>query len=156
LAGIRADAVAHHMRLGEIAQAVIDGVVAEIRSGRLAGAGLRDRVGQDARAGPGPFPVCGPRYDPLVECLRHPLRVEYEPSETLERTSEMVYLQPTPGRILLEMIDKVPLMSADTFYDLGSGLGHVPILVSLLTDARAVGVEVEPTYVHYARCSAEK
>ena len=44
----------------------------------------------------------------------------------------------------------------DRFYDLGSGLGRVPMLVSLLTGTRAVGVEYEPTYVHYARRAARK
>jgi hypothetical protein len=35
--------------------------------------------------------------------------------------------------------------------DLGSGLGHVPILVSIFTEARGVGIECEAAYIESAR-----
>ena len=39
---------------------------------------------------------------------------------------------------------------------MGSGLGQVPILVDLLSEAKAKGVEFEPAYCDYARgCAAE-
>jgi hypothetical protein len=38
----------------------------------------------------------------------------------------------------------------------GSGLGQVCILVGLLTGARSVGIEFEPTYCDYARRSARR
>jgi 16S rRNA A1518/A1519 N6-dimethyltransferase RsmA/KsgA/DIM1 with predicted DNA glycosylase/AP lyase activity len=39
--------------------------------------------------------------------------------------------------------------------DIGSGLGHVPLLASILTSARSIGIELEATYVERARQSAE-
>jgi SAM-dependent methyltransferase len=63
----------------------------------------------------------------------------------------MVFYQPTPVRHILHMIRMCALTAADVLVDLGSGLGHVPILVSLLSQARAVGVEVDSAYVATAR-----
>jgi SAM-dependent methyltransferase len=68
----------------------------------------------------------------------------------------MVYYQPTPARIILELVEKANLTGKDVFYDLGSGLGQVPILVNLLSEAQAKGIEFEPAYCDYARaCAAE-
>lgn len=66
----------------------------------------------------------------------------------------MVQLQNTPARILMELIEKSGLGPADTFYDVGSGLGQVPLVVHLSTGARALGLEREPAYVDYARACA--
>lgn len=63
----------------------------------------------------------------------------------------MVQLQNTPARILLELIDKAGLGPSDRFYDIGSGLGQVPLVVHILTGARVLGIEREPAYVGYAR-----
>jgi SAM-dependent methyltransferase len=68
----------------------------------------------------------------------------------------MVFYQPTPVRIILEMLNKVEFGKSDCFYDIGSGLGRVVILVALLTEAQAVGVEYETSYVSYAQLSADK
>nr|WP_230688022.1 class I SAM-dependent methyltransferase [Hymenobacter ruricola] len=43
----------------------------------------------------------------------------------------------------------------DTFYDLGSGLGQVPLLVRLLSGATTAGVEIEPAYCRYAQACAD-
>ncbi len=40
---------------------------------------------------------------------------------------------------------------ADVFIDVGSGLGRPAVLVSLLTGAACVGIEVQPQLVHAAR-----
>jgi SAM-dependent methyltransferase len=63
----------------------------------------------------------------------------------------MVHLEPTPARAILDMVDRLHLTKDDVFYDLGSGLGQVVILVRLLTGVRAVGIEVEPSYCEVAR-----
>jgi hypothetical protein len=42
------------------------------------------------------------------------------------------------------MINDANLCRDDVFHDLGSGLGHVVMLVALLSGAPAIGVEVEP------------
>lgn len=145
-----------HRRLTDIAQAAIDTLIGEIRSQRMARADLLARFQGYARAGAGPMMGDRPDYDLFDDFLSDLLAVDIEPCETHPLTDEMVALQPTPGRIIMEMIRVLPLTEADRFYDLGSGLGRVPILVSLLTGVRAVGIEVEPTYVDYARGSAEK
>jgi precorrin-6B methylase 2 len=78
------------------------------------------------------------------------------PPETQAREMEMVFFQKTPARIILEMVEKAHLTNEDVFYDLGSGLGQVPILVNLLTGAAAKGIEIEPAYSDYARaCAAD-
>lgn len=67
---------------------------------------------------------------------------------------EMVFYQPTPVRHVFDLVERVGITEADVFVDLGSGLGHVPMLVSILTGARCIGVERDPVYVELARRSA--
>ncbi|MGA2097391.1 MAG: class I SAM-dependent methyltransferase [Candidatus Acidiferrum sp.] len=67
---------------------------------------------------------------------------------------EMVPYQPTPARHIFELIVRTALTEQDVLIDLGSGLGHVPLLVSICTAARAIGVELQPTHVNCARQSA--
>jgi hypothetical protein len=55
---------------------------------------------------------------------------------------EMVHYEPTPARIVLDFVDRVPLSDADVFYDIGSGLGRVVILMNLLTGIRCRGIEI--------------
>jgi SAM-dependent methyltransferase len=76
--------------------------------------------------------------------------------ETKAKEPEMVYYQQTPARIIFELVEKARLTGEDVFYDLGSGLGQVPILVNLLSGATAKGIEFEPAYCDYARgCAAD-
>src|SRR5579871_3893884 len=63
---------------------------------------------------------------------------------------EMVPFQPTPVRHILDLIDASLLSEDDVFVDLGSGLGHVPLLVSMLKGVRSVGIEVQAAYVDSA------
>ena len=72
-----------------------------------------------------------------------------------EREPEMVFYQPTPAHIVMQMIER-GIGAGDVFYDLGSGLGQVAMLVHLLTGATVKGIEYEPAYVAYARrCAAD-
>jgi SAM-dependent methyltransferase len=57
---------------------------------------------------------------------------------------EMVHYEPTPARIILDFVDHVPLSDSDVFYDVGSGLGRVVILVNLLAGIRSRGIEINP------------
>jgi hypothetical protein len=66
------------------------------------------------------------------------------PEQTKDLEPEMVYYQKTPGRIVFELAEKAHFADDDVFYDLGSGLGQVAILVNLLTGVTAKGVEFEP------------
>ena len=68
--------------------------------------------------------------------------------------SEMIHYEPAPVSALLELVDRVPMTSADRFVDIGSGLGQVVLLVHLLTGVGAVGLEVMPAYVEQAKREA--
>ena len=69
---------------------------------------------------------------------------------------DMIAFQPTPARIVLKVIDQLHPTRDDIFYDLGSGLGHVPILINLLTGMKTVGVELEESYCQYAAACVKK
>jgi hypothetical protein len=80
-----------------------------------------------------------------------------EPSEpNHQRSPEMVPYQPTPVRHILHLITVTALAEDDVFVDLGSGLGHVPLLVSMVTGARSFGIEVQMAYVASARECAQR
>jgi SAM-dependent methyltransferase len=76
------------------------------------------------------------------------------PPETIISEPGMVYYQKTPARIVFEMIKKAGYMPGDVFFDLGSGLGQVAILVNLLTGMSCCGIEWQPAYCDYATACA--
>lgn len=133
-----------------------------IRDGSLRGTALRrelmrlDGAVQQVATRPDAGAPHWPRYDAIdlaisgVLCARAPERV-HTPAE-----AEMVALEPTPGRVILALIDRLALTARDTFVDLGAGLGQVAMVVRLLTEARAEGVEIEESYVAYARATAAR
>lgn len=92
-----------------------------------------------------------PRYDCLDTFTDRLLLHNDVPQETIERHADMVAYQPTPARIILSMLDGDATSADDVFYDVGSGLGRVTMLVHLLCAARTKGVEVEPAFCAYAR-----
>ncbi len=78
-----------------------------------------------------------------------------EPGATIvDPTTEMVFYQPTPTRHIVDLFERTELGDGDVLMDIGSGLGHVPMLAAILTEARSIGVEVEPVYVECARRAA--
>jgi Histone methylation protein DOT1 len=67
---------------------------------------------------------------------------------------EMIAYQPTPVRHVLHLLKTVTLSDDDLFVDLGSGMGHVPLMMSMLAGVRSLGIEIEPAYVANAeRCA---
>jgi SAM-dependent methyltransferase len=97
-----------------------------------------------------------PGYDNLDLFINGLLLSRPVPPETKAREAEMVYYQPTPARIIMELVEQAQLTQEDVFYDVGSGLGQVSILVHLLSGATAKGIEFEPAYCDYARaCAAD-
>ena len=92
-----------------------------------------------------------PGYDSLDALLAGLLLVSDAPEPARELEPEMVSYQPTPARIILELVERMAFTQQDVFYDIGSGLGHVCILVHLLGGVRARGVEHDPAYCDYAR-----
>ncbi len=156
LAALRRRADEVLARLRAVDRSMWDRVREEIRSGRLRGEALAQRMAQYAGQGPvhswRQDPV---GYDALDDYLSGLFRVDMVPHETRRRDSEMVFYQPTPSRIVLALVVRGRVTAEDRFYDLGSGLGQVCIITGLLSDARVTGIEYEPTFCEYARRSAE-
>ena len=79
-----------------------------------------------------------------------------EPSDpNLQLSPEMVPYQPTPVRHVLHLIAAAAVAEDDVFVDLGSGLGHVPLLVSMMMGVHSFGIEIEAAYVASAQRCAE-
>jgi hypothetical protein len=98
----------------------------------------------------------GDSYDYLDELVSGVFQFTVPGAPKIHLSSEMVAYQPTPARHVFEMIDRMKVTAKDVFVDLGSGLGHVPLLVAICTETRAIGIELEPAYVESARHSAEE
>ena len=99
--------------------------------------------------------VEGEGYDYLDDLISGILQFEIPDTVKIELTTEMVPYQPTPARHVFDMITRTALTDRDVLVDLGSGLGHVPLLVSICTDARCFGIELETTYVKCAQKTAQ-
>lgn len=99
-------------------------------------------------------PVPGLGYDHCDDLVSGVLQLR-EPGEPhLQPLPEMVFYQPTPVRHILHLITATALSKDDVFVDLGSGLGHVALLLFMLAGAQSVGIEIEPAYVASARACA--
>jgi len=95
------------------------------------------------------------RYGGLDALIDGLLGVDQAPAQTLTPELEMVHLESTPGSVILDLVERVSLGCDDVFYDLGAGLGHVAIVVHLLTGVTAYGIEVEAAYwAHASRAAA--
>ena len=95
-------------------------------------------------------------YDNLDVFLNGILTDHLPPVETKEREPEMVYYQKTPVIIIFALIERAEFKSQDVFFDLGSGLGQVTLLVNLLSCINSKGVEFDPAFHNYAKiCAAE-
>src|SRR5262249_41954453 len=57
---------------------------------------------------------------------------------------------------VLRVVEHAPVNAADVFVDVGSGLGRAAALVHLLTGARAIGLEIQPSFVAAARALAAR
>jgi predicted RNA methylase len=101
-------------------------------------------------------PVNGMGYDYLDELISGVFQFEEPEAELDQREAEMVFYQPTPARLIFRLIGLTALTASDVLVDLGSGLGHVSLLISICTRARSVGIELESTYVERARQCAQR
>lgn len=90
-------------------------------------------------------------YDYLDDVITGVLQFEEPEAATVQPTAEMVFYQPTPARHIFDLLERTALTEEDVLVDIGSGLGHVPILTSIWTNAHSVGLEIEPAYVTCAR-----
>lgn len=147
----RAEAVLR--RLEEVDDRLFHRLRERVRTGGCAGADLRRLL--EEHAGPG-LRRDEAGYDALDALVNGLLLSGPLPEETLAAHPEMVYYQQTPARIVLELVERARLGPEDVLVDLGSGLGQVAALASLLSGATARGIEIEPAFAAYAaRCAAD-
>ena len=78
------------------------------------------------------------------------------PAETKTLMRGMVSFHKTPVRVVFELVNLVEMSREDLFFDIGSGLGQVVLLVNLISGTRATGVEYEPAYCAYASAMASR
>jgi len=95
-------------------------------------------------------------YDQLDVFLNGLLADRPIPEPTIAREPEMVFYQKTPARIIFELKRLAELKPGDLFFDIGSGLGQVCILVNLISGATTRGIEYEPAYYQYAKTSSSQ
>ncbi|WP_436491516.1 hypothetical protein [Chitinophaga sp. ARDCPP14] len=93
-------------------------------------------------------------YDNLDIFINGLSPLQTMPEQTRDLEPEMVYYQKTPARIVFELVEKVPFIKEDVFFDIGAGLGQVAILVNLLTGIATRGIEFEPAFCDYAGACA--
>lgn len=157
LATLKQDAERVKRQLEDIDDNLFRRLRADIRRGGYTGTALKGLIDEYVGRDPGRRrhqDEIG--YDSLDGFINGLLLSQAVPSETKTREPEMVYYQQTPARIIFELVEKAHLTGDDVFYDVGSGLGQVPILVNLLSGATAKGIEFEPAYCDYARvCAAD-
>jgi len=144
-------AAALRVRLEAANSAVYQSICSEIqqdaRSPRLA-RWLRDNASQPAAP--------GLSYDGLDDVISGVLQLGPPDRSRATPHPDMVFYQPTPARHILDLISLSGFSSGDVLVDLGSGLGHVPILVSILTGIATIGIELEGSYVATARDCARR
>jgi hypothetical protein len=92
----------------------------------------------------------GDSYGPLDTLISGVLDLS-EPPDAIELAPEMVFYQPTPARHIFDFIEQASPAQGDVVMDLGAGLGHVTLLTAICTDARCIGIELQPSYVASAR-----
>lgn len=151
-ASLRAQVAAQQARLDAADRELYARLRESIRRGdgaRALRAWIRP-VRQDDDSGPR-----GEGYDPLDPLLSGVLQLREPDGEIAALAPELVFYQPTPARHIFDLIERLRLSANDVLIDLGSGLGHVPLLVGACTPARCIGVELEPAYLAGARASAE-
>lgn len=120
---------------------------------------LRGRIGLgEARQALSPWipdeVAPGQHYDALDALLAGVLAIDEPEVADPVPPPEMVFYQPSPARHIVDGIRRATISASDIVVDLGSGLGHVPMLVHMLTGARTRGVEREPAYVDSAARAA--
>jgi hypothetical protein len=98
----------------------------------------------------------GNGYDDLDELVSGVFEFDEPAGEPMHSGPERVFYQPTPASHIFSLMAAARIESDDVIVDLGSGLGHVPLLVSACTGARCIGVELEPSLVASARQCAQK
>ncbi|MBA3944145.1 MAG: hypothetical protein H0X37_06225 [Herpetosiphonaceae bacterium] len=156
LRALKRQALRSHDRLGQINEQFFVTYRQQITSRVYAPAAVRQRLCGYAEPGEHEVWSDPPRYDALDTFIDGILQIPVLPRAQRRPEPEMVYYQPTPARIVLDMVDRLALSAQDVVYDLGSGLGRVVNIVALVSEAKSIGVEFEPAYAAQAECCARE
>jgi hypothetical protein len=106
-------------------------------------------------AGDAPAAAGGERpYDHLDLLLDGVLGLEAPEEQGELADPELVGYQPTPARVIFELVERAEIGADDLLFDLGSGLGQVAIVAAMLTGCAAMGVEIDPALCEAARRGA--
>ncbi|TBR35815.1 MULTISPECIES: class I SAM-dependent methyltransferase [Dyella] len=93
-------------------------------------------------------------YDHLDSFLAELLPFD-DPGDPVALSPDMVFYQPTPARHAFAFLHAAQLTANDTLIDIGSGLGHVPLLAAITSDASCMGIEQDMGLVRSATSCAE-
>lgn len=141
-------------RLEEIDDALFKRIRERISSGDCTGAAFKATIRKYVDEDISPPNKIG--YDNLDAFINGLLTNQPLPEATIERQPEMVFYQQTPARVIFELAEWAQPTADDVFFDIGSGLGQVAILINLLTGAKTRGIEYEPAYCNYAAACSSK
>lgn len=126
----------------------------KIRTGKIVGEPFKKLIGEYLNLDVKDNRKVTAGYDNLDVFVNGLLPIQMIPEQTKELESEMVFYQKTPARIVFELVERAHFTAEDVFFDLGSGLGQVGMLVNLLAGIKTVGVEFEPAFCNSARNGA--
>lgn len=154
-AALRRRAAAVQNRLEQVNRRLFEAIRRDIRRGAGATRLLPWAQGL-GKVDDSSAPPEGDGYDELDVLVSGVLRLEEPATRSTALSPEMVPYQPTPARHIFDLIRRAGLNDRDVLVDLGSGLGHLPLLVASCTAATSIGIELEAAYVACARrCAAE-
>ena len=144
---LRDQAIALWLRLEQMNAVVVQGLRQDIETGRRLRGDLVSEL-QRYCAEPIQYETDGNlEYDSLDVLVAGILGTDrLLDDDSAKPLPEMIPYQPTPARIILEIVKQADLSPHDIFVDIGSGLGVVATLVSLLSGADSIGIEVQPSY----------
>lgn len=142
-------------RLEAVNNELFGSIRRDVRRGNGA-AGLAEWAAAGCAAARAAAPASGDDYDYLDVLVSGILQLAAPAADLTDLAPGMVAYQPTPARHIFDLIDRAALAERDVLVDLGSGLGHVPLLVSICTGGRGIGIELEAPYVDVARRSARE
>lgn len=145
-------AAQHWQGLTDINTRLFQTLRTQLAASREPAATLRQQLGTYVGTSTPRDPV---GYDDLDVLINGVFGIDTEPRETRALKAGMIGYQATPARFILDLVERVPLGPDDVFYDLGSGLGRVALLVGLLTSAQVRGIEYDPGHCAYAQQRAQ-
>lgn len=128
----------------------------QIQRGEYTPITLRQTFNQFTNYQPGADHQAHIGYDGLDVLISGLFEIEPPPRASQTLAPDMVHYEPTPARAILDLVDHVDFMPDTVFYDVGSGLGQIAMLVNLLTGVKTKGVEFEPLFCTYAQNSAQQ